>query len=139
MPTLVVELPEEVHKALERQGAETHQTPAQVIETMVMGSYRMSTQATGVVLHGADVDAAFAEAVHQLVAEAKQLVAELSPAERQALADALNAAMTEYLEDLKWERTLASPEGQAIAQRLAEEALEEEARGEMEDGGFDGR
>jgi hypothetical protein len=64
-------------------------------------------------------------------------LAQLSP-EGEALAVARLAEFLEWLDDLRWEQTFNSPEGQAIAQRLMEEAMAEEARGEVEDGGFDG-
>lgn len=72
--------------------------------------------------------------ITEVVEQIKAQAAQLGPDEQAAMA----AALEEFLDDLRWEQTFASPEGQATLDRLTAEAMADVARGDVEDGGFDG-
>ncbi len=65
-----------------------------------------------------------------------QRAEQLSPDEQAQLAAQFQQVLDDLLADLEWERTLNSPRGLAILERLAKEAQEDVAAGDVEEGGF---
>ncbi len=68
---------------------------------------------------------------------ALEQVERLDPEQQKILAQRIFDLITELEEDEQWDRTFASPEGQAILEHLAAEARAEIARGEVEEGGWE--
>ena len=74
------------------------------------------------------------DALQRVMQQAEQLL----PDEQAQLATQFQQVLDDLLADLEWERTLSSPRGLAILERLAEEAQEDIAAGDVEEGGFGG-
>ncbi|HEY7348684.1 MAG TPA: hypothetical protein VH599_10250 [Ktedonobacterales bacterium] len=73
--------------------------------------------------------------ITEMVDQIKAQTAQLDRDGQAALVDALE----EWLDELRWDLSFSSPEGQATLDRLTAEAMADVARGDVEDGGFDGR
>ena len=73
------------------------------------------------------------ESVQQLVQRIQTLTEQLSAEEADALAEELSRKLAEIEEERQWERTFASPAGQAALDRLLAEAEEEIAAGKVHD------
>jgi hypothetical protein len=71
-------------------------------------------------------------ALKQLVEQVEQL----DPAMQAMVVERLQQALDEALADARWEQLLSSPEGKAAGRRLVKQAMEDVARGDVEEGGF---
>ena len=68
----------------------------------------------------------------QVIAQVEQL----DPAIQEMVLEKFQQVLDEALADARWEQLLSSPEGKAAGRRLVKQALEEIARGDVEEGGF---
>ena len=63
-------------------------------------------------------------------------VEQLDPAMQEMVVEKFQQVLDEALADARWEQLLSRPEGKAAGRRLVKQALEEIARGDVEEGGF---
>jgi len=68
----------------------------------------------------------------QVLEQAEQL----TPTQQQAIAAQFQQVLDDFLADQRWEELFSDPGGIAALERMAQEAIKADERGETEEGGF---